>query len=293
MPIDELGRRTDIIVDPGATVNRMNLGRLYEHYINDLLEQTEMKLKQITGFIKGCSYDKFFNTDVNKINEALNYLLGLMVLLSPKQHQFVMGLKDTDKIEYLYQILDDQLTFYMPPDSEIDLSQTIMKIEQSIYKPHVGKVTYTGNSGIRTTTANNIRIADLYMMLLDKIADDWSSVSVSKLQHFGIISPQNKSEKFSYPYRNSPVRTLGETEGRVMVGYTNLENVAELMDRSNNPLTMRRMVQGILEADKPTDIYRLIDRSKIEFGSNKPLQMLNHMFNAAGFKVSYRRDKKG
>ena len=78
-----------------------------------------------------------------------------------------------------------------------------------------------------------------------------------------------------------------------MVGYTNLENVAELMDRSNNPLTMRRMVQGILEADKPTDIYRLIDRSKIELGSNKPLQMLNHMFNAAGFKVSYRRDKKG
>jgi hypothetical protein len=179
----------------------------------------------------------------------------------------------------------------MPPNLETNVPQAVLNIENSIYKPHLGKVNYIGNSGIRTTTENNIRVADLYMMLLDKTADDWSSVSVSKLQHFGIISPQNKSEKFRYPYRNSPVRTLGESENRVMVGYTNLENVAELMDRSNNPITMRESVKNILEAEQPSNIYKLIDRTKIQYGSNKPLQMINHLFNTAGFKLSYRRNK--
>lgn len=129
-------------------------------------------------------------------------------------------------------------------------------------------------------------------MLLDKIADDWSAVSISKLQHFGIISPQNKNEKFSYPYRCSPVRTQGEAENRVYVGYTDLTNTAELMDRSNNPLTMRNMVWNILHADKPTNINQLIDRTKIEYGSSKPLQIINHVFNTAGFKLSYRRNRK-
>lgn len=292
MPVDELGRRADVVLDPAATVNRMNLGRLYEHYVNDLLEQTSMRMKAMLNFNSSMSLEDMYSVDIKLINQALNYLLGLFDILSPKQKEFILGLKDTDKIEYLYSVLSEHITLYMPPNSDVDLPKAITDIENSVYKPHVGKVNYVGNSGIRTTTSNNIRIADLYMMLLDKIADDWSSVSISKLQHFGIIAPQNKSEKFSYPYRNAPVRTMGESEARVMVGYTNLENVAEIVDRSNNPLTMRRMVQNILEADKPTNIYRLIDRTKLEFGTNKPLQMINHVFNTAGFKVSYRKDRR-
>ncbi len=292
MPIDKFGRRADVILDPAATINRMNLGRLYEHYINDLLEQTEIKLRQMTGFNPVMEFDDLLQIDINKINEALNYILGLLDILSPKQKNFVMNLSDKDKIEYLYSVMKEQISLYMPPNTEINLPEAIMRIEQSVYRPDTGPVTYTGNSGDKTTTVNNIRIADLYMMLLDKIADDWSSVSISKLQHFGIISPQNKSEKFSYPYRNSPVRTMGESEGRVMVGYTPLENTAELLDRSNNPLTMRSMVQNILEAEVPTNIDRLIDRNKIPYGSNKPLQMINHIFNTAGFKISYRKGKR-
>lgn len=292
MPVDKFGRRADIILDPAATISRMNLGRLYEHYINDLLEQTEMKIKHMTGFKPSMSLRDLVKTDVNKINEALNYILGLLELLAPKQKDYIMNLTDSEKVEYLYLIMKEHITIHMPPNTEIDLPEVIMGIEQSIYRPDVGPIVYTGHSGQVTTTVNNIRIADFYMMLLDKIADDWSSVSISKLQHFGIISPQNKSEKYSYPYRNSPVRTVGESEGRVMVGFTPLENTAELMDRSNNPLTMRAMVQNILDAEVPSNIDKLINRNKIPYGSSKPLQMINHIFNTAGFKIVYRKDKK-
>lgn len=291
MPVDELGRRADFILDPASTINRMIIGRLYEHYFNDLLEQTEMKLKQIVNFKPNMSLDDFSQVGSSLITNAYNYLIGLLQIINPGQAQFLIDLPDNDKIEYLHNILTSVITICLPPNIETNIPEAIRLIENSVYKPHVGKVSYVGNSGQRTTTENNIRIADMYMMLLDKIADDWSSVSVSKLQHFGIISPQNKSEKFSYPYRNSPVRTLGESENRVMVGYTSLENVAELMDRSNNPVTMRESVKNILEADKPTDINQLIDRNKIQYGSNKPLQMVNHLFNTAGFKLSYKRNK--
>ena len=291
MPVDELGRRADIILDPGATINRMNLSRLYEQYVNDVLEQCEMKLKQLLSFSTHTTLDDMYNIDINLINQALNYLIGLIEFFNPKQKDFILSLNDADKIEYLYSVLKEHIAIHLPPNTEIDLASTIYNgIEQSIYKPYIGKVTYTGDSGERKTTNNNIRIADLYMMLLDKTADDWSSVSISKLQHFGIISPQNKSEKFRYPYRNSPIRTTGESEGRVMVGYTNPRCAAEIVDRSNNPITMRAMVWNILNATEPTNIANIIDRTQIPYGNNKPIQMINHMFNIAGFKINYRRN---
>ncbi len=88
-------------------------------------------------------------------------------------------------------------------------------------------------------------------MLLEKIADSWSALSSGKLQHFGVLSPMTQSEKYAYPYRNSSVRTVGETEGRVYAAYSSRLNVAEVMDRNNNTLTHREVVKSIINADHP------------------------------------------
>lgn len=291
MPVDELGRVADVILDPISVPNRTNLGRLYEFYMNDVLEQTEMKLKQMVDFKPGMSLESFSSIDPFALFNALEYLLKLVGILAPKQEEFLRSLSEDEKIEYLYETLNEHITIHMPPDTEVDVPHTVLNIiEQSEYKPYVGKIKYTGADGNPCVTDSDIRIADLYIMLLDKIADDWSSVSVSKLQHHGIISA-NKLVKHDYPYRCSPVRVQGEDENRILAGYTTPENVAELIDRNNNPLTMRAIVHNILDSDKPTNIYRLVDRTRIPYGSNKPLQLINHIFGTCGFRPTYRRDR--
>jgi DNA-directed RNA polymerase beta subunit len=40
MPVDQNGNRADIIMDPNSTVSRMNLGRVYEMYINITTKKT-------------------------------------------------------------------------------------------------------------------------------------------------------------------------------------------------------------------------------------------------------------
>ena len=101
-------------------------------------------------------------------------------------------------------------------------------------------------------------------MLLDKIADDWSSVSSGKLQHFGVLAPMTKTEKFALPYRNSPVRTIGETEGRIFSGYCGREAIAEMMDRSNSPNTQRAVVWNILNSQNPTNIDKIVDSYNLD-----------------------------
>jgi hypothetical protein len=128
------------------------------------------------------------------------------------------------------------------------------------------------------------------MMLLEKIADDWSAVSYGKTQSSGVLSSMTKSEKYTYPFRNNAVRTIGETEGRVFVGYCGQHAVAEMIDRANSPNTQKNMVWNILSAPNPSNIDYVVNRQMISYGGSKPLALTNHIFNCAGFKMVYDKE---
>ena len=125
------------------------------------------------------------------------------------------------------------------------------------------------------------------MMLLEKIGDDWASVSSGRLQHFGVLSPMTKNEKYSMPFRNSPVRTIGETEGRIFVSYCGREAVAEMMDRNNSPVTHKAVVNSILTSTHPSNIDVAVDRNIIQLGASKPLAIMNHISLCAGWKLKH------
>ncbi len=93
-------------------------------------------------------------------------------------------------------------------------------------------------------------------------------------QHFGVPAAMTKSQKYTFPFRNNPVRTIGETEGRVLVGYCGMETIAEMLDRSNNQQTQRNMVWSMLSSDTPTNIDRVVDRSLIPYGGSRSITTL-------------------
>jgi hypothetical protein len=60
------------------------------------------------------------------------------------------------------------------------------------------------------------------------------------------------------------------------------------MDRNNNPETHKQILNAILEAAEPTDIYNTVDRTAIPFGGSRPLQLVKHILACAGVQFIYR-----
>lgn len=290
MPVDAAGTRADIVMDGGSTINRMNVGRLYEHYFaaaaHDLTREIRQRLalpQQET--MKALKQIKSLPTAL--VADVYARLLGFYALVSPRQHTFFSEqVSNEERLEHLAAIVADGIYIYWPIENTVSAPEAVRAVEQ-YYRPTYGPVTYTGNSGKQVTTEENVRIAPLYMMLLEKIADDWSSVSSGKLQHFQVLSPMTRSEKYAYPFRNSPVRTIGETEGRIFAGTCGREAIAEMMDRSNSPMTHKTIVMNILKAIKPMDIERAVDRTLIPLGGSKPIQLVDHIAMVAGYASVY------
>lgn len=294
MPVDVNGNRADVVMDAGSIINRMNIGRFYEHYFASVSREAKYKVKQMLNLNRDAviSIDYLDTLSEQIKHTAHQYLLDLYSIISERQYQFYKQLNNDEIDQHLLSVVNKEVYIYYPIENDKDIIQTIDTIENSCYKPTYGQITYVGNSGEQSITENKVRIAPLYLMALDKIADDWSSVASGKLQHFGILSPIIKTEKFAYPFRNSPVRTISETEGRIFASYCGREAIAEMMDRSNNPLTQRNLIWNLLSTEKPTNVDELVDRNLVTLGGSKPIQLVKHMMECGGFVPVYEPEEK-
>lgn len=291
MPVDANGVRADMVMDDTSTISRMNLGRLYCLYLGGSIRDTTAQIRKMYGSNK-TTPEKLQSIDPSQFEQMYNYLLGYYQCISEKQFKFFSEqISQEEKYQHMADIINKGIYIYSPVNNDKDLPSIVKSIEAH-YPPTYGPLSYVGNSGKRVTTKKNIRIGQIYVMLLDKIADDWSAVSSGKLQHFGVLSPVTKSEKFSFPYHNSPTRTIGESEGRIFAGYCGREAIAEMMDRSNNSAAQRNAVMNILTADKPTNIDEVVDRQFAPLGASRPLQLVNHIMGCAGIRITYRPEKK-
>jgi len=291
MPVDADGNRADIVMDSGSVVSRMNIGRLYEQYIGGACVSVQKKLKEMLGFDRNASINESLVTDVLSTNGVLfnqvkDYLFGFYQICSPKQYEYCIKGSVEEQLVHLTSCISDKVYLYMPTDNAPETSDIIRQLEQH-YPQCYGPVEY-GIGNTKIITDEPIRVAPLYMLMLEKIGDEWSSVSSAKLHHFGILASRTKSDKTTKPYRHTPVRTIGETEGRIYVSYCGREAAAEMMDRSNSPVTHRHIVENILKADKPTDIQHVIDRDKVPLGNCKSLQLIKHILLCSGTKMAYK-----
>ena len=294
MPTDAAGNRADIIMDGFSTLNRMNPGRTYEQYINaasrDLMVELRDKLgipKDLTKYVKvyGIIANKFDN-EFSLYASCYDRLMNYYKILSPQMFKAFMNRNEDFQINHLAKALTSGIYLYLPTDNQVDYVSAIEELMVK-YPPVYGPVSYIGYSGNRCITKDPILIGSVYMLLLEKIADDWSGVSSARIQHFGVVAPINKNDKYSQPIRNQPVKVIGETEGRILVAYCGQPMVAEIMDRNNNPATHKNVVWNLLKSDKPSNIASIVDRMTIPLGSAKPSQIISHVATCAGWRFKY------
>lgn len=292
MPVAADGTRADIIMDPNSTISRMNLGRLYEQYYNAAGHEITERLKKAVLAATPAS-DLPSHKRVNQLSEEdfqtlWTYLVNFYSILSPKMYGwFADGSYSKPFREHFAKVLEKGIYLYMPPDNRIIPAEAVKLIEE-YYKPTYGPVTYTGRSGITTTTVKPVRIGEIYIMNLEKTGDDWTAVSSAKTQHFGVLAQVTNTDKYASPIRMQAIRALGEAEVRIYTSYVGTKITADIMDRSNNPQTHEHILFNILRAEKPTDIPVIVDRNVIPLGGSKPLQLVKHIGLCAGWQFAYK-----
>lgn len=269
MPVDAEGKRADMVMDSDSTIKRMNLGRMYEQYINATNATVAGRVRELCS--KG------------EDNQAWDYLMGYYQIISPRMYE-ALSEGVVAPQEHLEEVKKDGVYLYLPPDNNVSYMDVIRELKVK-YPTTLAPVTYRGRSGNVVTTEMPVLIGSLYIMLLEKTGSGWSGVSSSKLQHFGIPAKLTNADKHSAPGRASPVRFLGETEVRLLSAFVGADVVADLLDQSNNPAVHKEITYNLLKAETPGNIDRIIDREKYPIGKSRTLVFLRHMLQCAGIEL--------
>lgn len=293
MPVDSVGNRVDMIVDSASIIGRMNLGRPAEMYFNSVSREIRRQMRLMLGYDQ-LSGKPWVNVPSDYI-EALppekfaalwQQLQDMADILDSKLGDYYRSLPMADKVDLVTKSLNTEVR--MPYRINRDeFTHVVSRKLETRFKPPRGPVYYRGFSGDMTWTDDPVRIAPLYTMLLDKTTDEWNSLSTGTLQHFGLLSPLNREEKHSKPWRPSSTRTISETEGRIYAGYGGRSAMIEWLDRCNNPSTMKNMGYNLISAPNPSALKFAVDRSRVPVGGHKSLQLFQHMLFCSGAAIHY------
>jgi len=296
MPRDKDGLRADVICDDISTIKRMNYSRLYEQYIGrvclhikfQLRDYINMDRHEVHGPHAVAKHLKK-NMDLDNAKKFYDYaktmLINFYSLILEKISNHFLGLSNDEWIEHINYVTANGPYLYITPNHDKSAKQIVKDLVAS-YNVRKDVVTMMSPDGEWITTEEPILIGPLYMLLLEKTGDSWSATSSARYQHFGIIAT-SKADKYAYPYKNSAVRSIGETESRVYASYTSPLAIAEMINRSNSSVAHRAVVDSIMKADNPSSIECAIDRNVVSFGGSKPLQYVKHLLYASGLQLLY------
>ena len=296
MPKDKDGNIADVIVCGSSRFSRMIPGSLYELFLSGAQRDiVRHHLKPILGWKEGMSEDKFiYSVPDTAIMAAWQEYLEFLYLTTHTQYNSEKT-ADMERIKQtLYDICKDGVIYlYMPIGDPIDLSKSIPLIKKR-FNITMGYVSMVDEHTGETIHINDpsIQIGAMYMMLLDKIGDEWMAASTANMHLFGISSPVNKSARHNKPWRLTPPKFLGETEGRLITANCGPMFVAEQQSRANSVQTQKSAVWNLLNSDNPTQIVELVDRSKIPYSDVKPLQTVRHMVGCVGVDLKWEPSEK-
>jgi len=287
MPVDADGVRADIIMDPKSNVARLNVGGPYERVIKSSMGKLERMVKnEYAKYGVNEPYELSITQITNLFTHASNFMHIVGNNLA-RHYANALHIQDREAmLSVVEEIIIDRFRVFLPLDNEKRKYEIVEDLSKSIYSAEYGRVTYNYH-GVKKTSVNRIMIAPIYIFLLSKIADSVLTSSSAKLNHFGIPIVTSKADRYSLPSKNSPVRTQGETEGRIFVAYGGRTFLAELKDLNTSIESHSRVYMQLLNNKTPTNIPNIINREEHPYGSERGLAILNSLWNSIGMELEY------
>lgn len=275
----EDGSRADIVMDPSSIVSRMNVGRLYEQYFNASSRKAK---KLITAAIPNRA-----NYTDKEAMDAFKILLEYVSIVNETQYKAYASVKDMKDIRTIIdECLDKEVHILYTVSAEKKPYDVVLDMEETKFAADVGNVMVYHN-GVWKKTKNKILIGPLYIILLSNTADHFLSSASPKTNHYGLPIGVGNAGKYSQPWKNSPTKTLSETEVRLFIAYGGRISMAELKDRANAIDTHIHIYKTLLEHDTPSNIDKIVDRNLIPYGGDVSISLIDTLFNTSGMDIEY------
>lgn len=279
LPRDIYGTQSDMVVHANATFNRMIPVRLDDNYLGAQCILKENEIRRL--------YDE------GNWREAFNVVAEFLKVATPRPYKekFVKYFTtDERKKKHVESIYNGHIMLEIKQNDTPNLVELTAALEAAWpYKR--GKLTFKSTRGITKTTMYPGIIGTNYVRVLEKTGHDWGAVDAAKRQAHGLAAKIGHRDRHSRPYRQQPFR-YGESEFRPIVAITEDEFGADLLDRANNPLVQEEIFTNIMESERPSDIYQIVDRKKNPIGSSVTHQYLNNALYCMGARFVRRRSNK-
>lgn len=291
MPVDQWGVRAEAVADGlTATINRKNIGRLYEAYFGALARDNQMRIRNALKEKYGEQYKYLIKQE--DADYILKYLRGMFTYINLDTVEFIDSLTDVhERMQYAREVIEDWIYIYYPPNNGFRAEDVVANLENTVYKPNIGKVTFTDGLGRRVTTKDDVRISRLYILHLDRTGRDFSAVSSAKVNSYLLPIKGGEFDKHSYPHSQTPATPFSETETRMASGYATPEFTAEMFDLTHNLTSHELVTRNFLENNKLFDLSFNIDRNVIPYGSTRPVGYAKHILAAAGLVFTFLDDE--
>ena len=290
MPYNKYGR-ADIVMDSNSIISRMNLARLYQQFFSGASRKTKVMLRNILNTDNVHSLDMKQPINIENVENAFRCVMGLLGKFDTYQFDTYGQATLEEKLEILQECIQDEVKIQHQVSTEKRAYQIAMDIINSEYDPPVDYVSipYVESDGTikEFKTKTKLLIAPLYTILISKTADNMLYTSSPNLNNFMFPIPVTSSNRDRFPYRNTPVKNISETEGRLFSFYGGREAIAELKDRANSVPTHRALYNNILTAQHPTNVDNLVDRNLVPFGNDSAIKLVQSIFNSIGMSYTY------
>ncbi len=303
MPTAQDGTVADIAKDTRTISDRLVSGVSYEQYFNQTslgvnreireianIDYENMSVEAITKHLKSVR----LNTP-SEYDRIKNTLGEYYSVVTPSFVPYYTSATVTDMDEMLAEALKYGLTLLMPVDDlSIDTpKERVKRLESSKYKGFRDRIwVYDYAKGKKVLTVNPIRIAPLYMHILNKTGSEVSASNSVSLNVFNLTGIKSMKHKHAKPFSSTNVVLLGSMESVMVADVLCPEAYAELLDINSNTSTIAYHSRAVLEEDKPMAMERVVDRDIINLGTSKTHQLLEHLLGAAGMSVDLDRTRK-
>jgi len=277
MPIDVNGTRADVVMSGISTERRLNYGNSYEGYVHTAVD--------------------IFNRDLIEMmrngeeTEAIRHTKGFLSLFNNIHRELF---DEATREEQLEAIRDGIRPLSTAMDNQTSL-ELCVAIRLSPYAPKMGKLTVYNEKGEPELTKSDNLILNNYMLVLYKIANKWLAAGSVRTNVMGVAVSASKQQKAMLPYNAGATKNFSIIEGRMYPAMMGMEPVAELRDRTNNPIAHRELYKNILYAEDPMRIQRLVDRDdeKFHFGNDVSRVILDALLKTGGSKLIYKDMNRG
>ena len=288
MPVDKYGNIAHLVGSDVAITARKNPGTLLEQQTNAFTMALVKWMRRTLNINEQTRYrDQLWeiaNTNVEPLNAVWQKLTHYYRILTPAFYESIVDY-DIDKvINHITICLKRSIILYMPigsvaiPDHTDELLANF-PLEKS-------RVTFIEN-GRHYESLEEVLIAPVKYILLDKTARDLSGVASAYSQVHGLPAAPDSIARTKHPFKASTVKFFGEQESGISTAICGNEFIAEAMDRNSNPKSHGLIVEAILDAVQPTNIERLIDRKKHPYGDTRSLELFNSFTAMGGFTYEY------